>query len=307
MNIEQIHPELRKSFGRLPRLPLHNRLFVALFGVLMRLVPAPQAGPGVTIENRILKSAGARIYRPEGALSGAGLLWIHGGGLIGGRPAQDDSICGALARDLKLVVVSVKYRLAPAHRYPAAIDDCFEVWQWLQRSARDLGVDPARLAVAGQSAGGGLAACLAQRVFDGGGVQPAAQALLCPMLDDRTATRHELDAIEHPLWNGRSNRAAWTWYLGQPAGLPSVPSYASAARRGDLAGLPPTWISVGNLDLFHDEDSRYAERLQEAGVSCQLHVSPQAPHAFEVVAPDARPSRELFMALYRFLGATLGL
>jgi acetyl esterase/lipase len=307
MNADRIHPELRQAFKRFPSLPFHNRLFVALSGVLMKLIPAPQAGPGVTIENRKLNNAGVRIYRSEGALSGAGLLWMHGGGLIGGYPALDDFVCGAFARDLKLVIVSVKYRLAPAHKYPAAIDDCFEAWQWLQQSAHDIGVNPARIAVAGQSAGGGLAACLAQRILDSGGVLPAAQALLSSMLDDRTGARHEFDKIDYPLWTNRSNRAAWTWYLGQPAGQPEVPSYAAAARRKDLAGLPPTWISVGDIDLFYDENCRYAERLKEAGVPCQMHVSPQAPHGFERLVPNATLSRALLLSAYRFLGESLGL
>ncbi len=307
MKVVQIHPELRQAFKRVPRLPFHNRLFVALSGALMKLIPAPPAGPGVMIENRTLKNAGVRIYRPEGVRSGAGLLWIHGGGLVGGYPAVDDFVCAAFARDLKLVIVSVKYRLAPANRYPAAIDDCFEAWQWLQKSAHDLDIDPARIAVAGQSAGGGLAACLAQRIFDGGGVRPVAQALLCPMLDDRTATRHELDAIDYPLWNNRSNRAAWSWYLGQPAGQLGAPPYASAARRENLQGLSPAWISVGDIELFYDEDCSYAARLQEAGVPCQLHVSPQAPHGFERVVPDAPLTRALVLSLYRFLCDSLGL
>jgi acetyl esterase/lipase len=307
MNIDRIHPELRHAFRRLPSLPFHNRLFVALSGVLMRLIRVPPAGPGVSIQNRKLNSAGVRIYRPAGVLSGAGVLWIHGGGLIGGRPAQDDGLCAALARDLGLVVVSVKYRLAPAQRYPGAIDDCFEVWQWLQQSARALGIDPARIVVAGQSAGGGLAASLAQRILDAGGVQPAAQALLCPMLDDRTATRKEFDGVDYPLWTNRSNRAAWAWYLGQSAGLPEVPKYASAARRENLGGLPPAWISVGDIELFYDEGRRYTERLREASVSCLLHVSPQAPHGFETLVPDAPLTRKLFRSLYRFLGVSLGL
>jgi acetyl esterase/lipase len=307
MEANQIHPELRQAFKRLPSLPFHNRLFVSVSDLLMKLVPVPPAGPGVSIENCKLANASVRLYRPEGARSGAALLWMHGGGLIGGSPAMDDFVCAAFARDLHLVIVSVKYRLAPAHKYPAAIDDCLESWQWVQRSAPELGVDPARIVVSGQSAGGGLAACLAQRILDSGGVQPAAQVLLCPMLDDRTALKHELDRIKFPLWTNRSNRAAWTWYLGQSAGQPGVGPYASASRRTNLAGLPPAWISVGDIELFYDEDCRYAERLKEAGVPCQLHISPQAPHGFEHLVPNAAPSRNLIQAAYRFLDDSLGL
>lgn len=307
MNSDQIHPELRQSFKRMPTLPLDNRLVVVFAKALMKVIPVPKAGPGVAIENRKLNSARVRIYRPDGPLSGAGLLWIHGGGLIIGRPEQDDRICAKLARDLSLLVVSAGYRLAPKHRHPCAIDDCFEVWQWLRESTPALGVDAARIAVAGQSAGGGLAACLTQRILDGGGAQPAAQLLFCPMLDDRTAARGELDAISYPLWNNRNNRAAWGWYLGQKPGGLEIPAYAAASRRESLRGLPPAWISVGDIDLFYEECRRYAQRLEEAGVPCQLRVVPQAPHAFESIAPDAPLTRQLLSSAYRFLGESLKL
>ncbi len=307
MNIEQIHPELREAIQRFPKMPLHNRFFVTFFKLLGKIIPGSKTGPGVGVEDRKLKTASVRIYRPEGALSGAGLLWIHGGGLIIGGAKLDNRTCGALARDLNLVVVSVEYRLAPEHPFPAAIDDCFEAWQWFQQSARELGVDPARIALSGQSAGGGLAAALAQRAHDAGGVQPAAQALFCPMIDDRTATRHELDDIAYPLWPNRSNRAGWSWYLGQPAGAAKLPPYAAAARREDLTGLPPAWISTGDIELFYDEDRDYAERLQQAGVPCQLHVSPGAPHGFEVLVPDGALTQAMFLSAYRFLSAALGL
>ena len=143
-----------------------------------------------------------------------------------------------LARDAGILVANVEYRLAPTHQYPAAIDDCVEAWQWLLQSAGELGIDPARIAIAGQSAGGGLAAALALRVHDAGGVQPAAQILFCPMIDDRTALRSELDGNDYLMWNTRHNRQAWSWYLGQPAGAPEVPAYAAPARRDDLSGLP---------------------------------------------------------------------
>jgi acetyl esterase/lipase len=307
MNNLPMHPELRALFERIPTLPLHNRIVVACANTLMKFMPTPKAGPGVAVENRRLGKTSVRIYRPERALSGAGLLWIHGGGLVIGRPEQDDRTCARLARDLGLVVIAVKYRLAPKHRFPAAIDDCFAAWAQIQDAARDLGIDPKRIAVAGQSAGGGLAACLAQRIHDAGGTQPAAQVLFCPMLDDRTAVRRELDAVEYPLWGNRSNRAGWTWYLGQPAGALEVPAYAAASRREDLTGLPPAWISIGSIELFYEEAVRYAERLQNSDVPCCLHVAQNAPHAFESIAVDTQLSRELFESAYRFLGNTLRL
>jgi acetyl esterase/lipase len=125
------------------------------------------------------------------------------------------------------------------------------------------------------------------------------------MLDDRTATRRELDAIAYPLWRNRSNRAGWTWYLGRPAGAPEVPPYAAASRRENVTGLAPAWISAGSIELFYDEVVRYAERLQTAGVPCRLHVARNAPHAFESIAVNTQLSRELFASVYRFLQDTL--
>jgi acetyl esterase/lipase len=239
-------------------------------------------------------------------LSGAVLLWIHGGGLVTGNAATNDRECAAFARELGIVVVSVEYRLAPRHPYPAALDDCYSAWNWMLAAARELGIDPARIAISGQSAGGGLAASLVLRVRDAGGIPPAAQALMCPMLDDRTGARLELDAIDHRVWNNRSNRAAWSWYLGQPAGSSTVPAYAAAGRCSSFVGLPAAWIGVGDADLFFEEDRRYAERLIEAGVSCELHIVPMAPHGFEMLAPEASLTREYFRSYCSFLGRLLG-
>jgi len=170
-----------------------------------------------------------------------------------------------------------------------------------------LNIDPTRIAVGGMSAGGGLAACLAQRILDCGGIQPAAQTLIYPMLDDQTAVNRDLDLLQHPLWNNKNNRAGWTAYLGHEPGQPSDLAYAVAARRQDLAGLPPAWIGVGDIDLFFDENRIYSERLNSASVSCDLHVVPMAPHGFQVVVPQAQVSREFYEKNYRFLIQTLDL
>lgn len=307
MHIDKVHPELRQSIGRIPPIPFHNRMFLTLLNLLSRLPRKAATVSGVSVTEQTLGQARVRIYRPAGALSGAGLLWIHGGGLIIGTAAMNDRECSTWARDLQLVVVSVEYRLAPRHPFPAAIDDCFAAWQWLQQAAPGLGVDPARIVVAGQSAGGGLAASLAQRVRDSGGVQPAAQALFCPMLDDRTAAQVELDTLKHRIWNNRNNRAGWSWYLGHPPGQAQLPPYAVPARRDDLAGLPPAWIAVGDIDLFYAEDRAYAERLQRAGVPCIFYPVPMAPHGFESFAAEATPTRDLYRDYYHFLRRVLAL
>lgn len=307
MNISEIHPELQEVFKRIPRLPVHRRWGLYLTRLLLKLMPDKSDRSGVTLEDKKLGKASIRIYRPEGTHSGAALLWIHGGGLVMGTAAQDDQECYAYARKLNLTVISVEYRLAPEHPFPAAIDDCFEAWQWLQASAQDLGLDPSRMAIAGQSAGGGLAATLAQRIYDAGATQPAAQVLIYPMLDDRTATQKALDPINHLMWNNQSNRSGWGWYLDKPAGTPTIPPYAAAARRENLSGLPSTWIGVGDVDLFYTECGEYAQRLTDAGVNCQLHTVAQAPHAFERMVPRASISKTFYGEIHQFLRASLAL
>ncbi|MET0379182.1 MAG: alpha/beta hydrolase [Spongiibacteraceae bacterium] len=307
MHINKVHPELRKVIGRIPPIPFHNRLFISTINFLSKIAPRAKSLPGVILTEKSLNSAGVRIYRPEKLPSGAALFWIHGGGLITGNAAMNDRECASYARELGLVVVSVEYRLAPKHPFPAAIDDCYEAWQWLQTAAKELGVDPSRIVISGQSAGGGLAASLAQRIHDQGGVQPAAQALFCPMLDDRTAARKELDAIKHRIWNNTNNRVGWFSYLGQPAGVAAVPAYAVPARREDLSGLPSTWISVGDIELFYAEACEYSQRLKSAGVNCELYEIPMAPHGFEAFVPNAPITRALYADFYQFLRKSLGL
>jgi acetyl esterase/lipase len=302
MDIQQVHPELRKAYSRMPALPIHNPAFHFVFNLLMKLMPARiKPAAGVDIEDRSVGKCTVRIFRPEGKASGAGLLWIHGGGYIMGNAGMNDRECTALARELKLVVVYVDYRLAPRHPFPAALDDCFDAWNFMQTSAGGLGIDRERIAVLGQSAGGGLAAGLVQRLADTGGVQPATQLLMYPMIDDRTAANRELDQIKHFFWNNKNNRGAWGWYLGQPPGLDEVPAYSVPARREDLSGLPPTWMCVGEVDLFYKEDCAYAERLKAAGVPCELHISPQTPHAYDFIAPESSLTKATMHDCYRFL------
>ncbi len=306
MELSKIHPELRNTVGRIPLIPAHWRSFIFLMNTMLRVMPKPHSVAGICIEETAVGTTGLRLYYPAQA-SGAALLWIHGGGLITGRAAQDDRLCVRYAQQLGLLVVSVDYRLAPRHPFPAAIDDCFAAWQWLQQQAPDLGIDPRRVAISGQSAGGGLAASLAQRLQDDGGIQPAAQALFCPMLDDRTAANRALDAINHRIWHNRSNRAGWRAYLGHAPGTAFVPAYAVPARREQLAGLPPAWIGVGDIDLFFAEDRTYAEQLQAQGVNCEFYVAAQAPHGFETLAPRSSIARAMFESNFAFLRKTLGL
>lgn len=238
------------------------------------------------------------VYRPRstGARTG-GLLWIHGGGYMIGSPGQDDDLCRRFCRELGVTVASVDYRLAPERQYPIPLEDCYAALLWL---AEQPGIDRSRIAVAGASAGGGLAASLAQLAYDRNEVALRAQLLAYPMLDDRTAERSDLDQRGLRLWDKASNRFAWAAYLGD-----ADPSDAVPARRVDLSGLPPAWIGVGTLDLFYDEDLRYAERLRAAGVSCHVEEVPGAFHGFDGVAPDARVSRDFFASQCAMLRGAL--
>ncbi|WP_074015266.1 alpha/beta hydrolase [Actinomyces polynesiensis] len=241
-----------------------------------------------------------------GGGNGGALLWIHGGGLVVGAAVQDDARCIAVAEALDIVVASVDYRLDPQDPYPAAIDDCHTAWGWLVHRAAQRGIDTARLAIGGQSAGGGLSAALVQRVHDEGGPQPTAQWLFCPMLDDRTAADHGHDAVHHFVWTNDSNRVGWSSYLGQQPGAATTPPYAVPARRTDLSGLPDAWIGTGDIELFRDEDRACAEALTRAGVDCTLDEVVGAPHAFETYAPRAPVTRGYMHCATEWLRARVG-
>lgn len=261
---------------------------------------------GVHISEHRSDGARVRVLLPKDRTPTGALLWMHGGGFVVGSPRPDDRRCAEFARELGIAVICPYYRLAPKHPFPAAIDDCFAAWQWLQDHADELEIDPERVVIGGESAGGGLAASLAHRIHDEGGTQPAGQLLVYPMLDDRTAAKRELDAENNPVWNNSSNHLGWSAYLGREPGGPVVPEYAVPARRGDLRYLPPCWIGVGSLDLFLEENRDYARRLEESGVSCMLLEMDGACHGFIAVAPNAEVSRASTRSQLEFLRQRLG-
>ena len=279
----EFHPDLRRAARIIPKqmvTPLTVPFIRAAERMLWRRPPRH-------VEVLTLPSgAGVRLFRPQGATApGPGLLWIHGGGYVIGRAAQDDTLCRRYATELGATVASVEYRLAPEHPYPAALEDCYSALQWLVRLPS---IDPARVAIGGASAGGGLAAALALHTRDRREISLAAQLLVYPMLDDRTVGR-TFENPGHRLWNQSSNKFGWSAYLGG-----ADPEVAVPARHTDLSGLPPAWLGVGTLDLFHDEDLAYAERLKAAGVPCEVEVVPGAFHGFDGVAPKAEVSRSFF-------------
>lgn len=259
----------------------------------------PVDGVEVTVRG-LPGGAAVRVHQPVGRERPSGaLLWVHGGGTVIGTAAQDDRLCSELARDVGVVVVNVDYRLAPEHPFPMPLDDCAAALAWLRSSAAELGVDPARIAVGGASAGGMLATALAQRTTDED-APVAFQLLAYPMLDDRTNLRADHGGRGRFLWTPPSNRFAWTSYLGHPVSEDGEDRpYAVPARRVDLAGLPPAWIGVGSLDLFHDEDLEYAARLRAAGVACDVHVEPGMYHAADAFLGDTAAGTARFRAAMR--------
>ncbi len=286
------HPDLKKA-RFLPRSLMGPRSLPLIRWLSAR---ALRRGAAIAQSMTVSASASVRLFgwqRVNPANPTPAVLWIHGGGLIMGNAVQDHLYCEQVANELGVAVASVEYRLAPEDPFPAGLDDCFAALHWL---AAQPGIDPARIAVAGGSAGGNLAAALAVRARDEGGVKPCFQLLLYPMLDDRTVLRSDLDRSSMRMWSPKANQFGWNSYLMGKAGGVAVPALAAPARAEDLSGLPPAWIGVGGSDLFHDEDVAYALRLQEAGVECALDVVPGGYHAFDVIEGSAPVSQRFIAA-----------
>jgi acetyl esterase/lipase len=295
-------PEIVPRVGRLKAIDVDKVWARWLIGFGPRLMPVRRV-PGVAFTKERAGSVHVRTYRPERP-SGAGLMWIHGGGLIGGAAAMDDLFCADTAKQLGLTIVSVEYRLAPKHPFPAAHDDVYAGWTWFAERLEAWGLDRDRIAVGGQSAGGGLSAGLVQRLTDEGHTL-AAQWLWTPMLDDRTAMRTELDDLGHLVWDNRANRYGWNAYL-RSVDREAPPPYASPGRREDLTGLPPTWVYASDVELFHDEVVDYATRLRAAGVETTLDIAPGVPHAVESTATDTQAAATILAKGRAWLAAHLG-
>jgi len=288
----KIHPELQQAAKMSPTFTA-SRKNLWFIRSLMFLMPPQKIPNDILVENILIPRQDGqtkirlRIYKPKSITAPTPvLLWLHGGGYVMGRPEMDDRSCIQYVRELGIMVVSVDYRLAPKHPFPAALEDCYATLKWVVSHAQELNVDSQRIAVGGNSAGGGLAAALAQLAHDRQEIQPVFQLLVYPMLDDRTVLRADIDDSNNITWNQKSNRFGWESYLGGVCGAEDVPAYSVPARREDLSGLPPAWIGVGALDIFHDEDVAYAQRLKECGIECEMEVIPGAFHGFDVFDPQ---------------------
>lgn len=308
LDYDRLDPELAAIIPALPQelanLGRHN--LVALRESL-DAAPPVEFDDDVEIEERIVSTAtgDVRVYihrRPSEAVQ-PGLLWIHGGGYILGSAL--DARARRIAAQLDCTVVSVDYRLAPEHPFPAGPEDCFAALEWMAQHTEALRIDPARLAIGGASAGGGMAAGLALMNRDRGGPALAFQLLIYPMIDNLHETA-SAEYTNHPVWNRQTSFNAWEMYLGGTPGREASP-YAAATRAEDLSGLPPAYVCVGAEDLFRDEDIDYARRLIAADVPCELAVFPGLFHGAEGFHPTARLSQRFESTMHGVLAANLGL
>ncbi len=297
-------PELRTWAVLITSIPM-NALTLPLIRLLMSIRSRP--GPGVTVtEFRVGKDATEVLVLAPAAqgVPRPAVLFLHGGGMCAGSAQLEIEPAARVVQAIDAVVVSPNYRLAPENPFPAGLDDCSATLRWMVEHADELGIDPGRMAVCGTSAGGGLAAAVAQRAFDEG-IPLRAQVLVSPMLDDRTALRSDLTGKGELTWSPRSNRWAWTAYLGREPRMADAPQYAAPARRSDVAGLAPAWIVVGDLETFHDECVAYAKKLEADGVTCELVVVPGMYHTAEGVARNAHSIRELEASMMSFFRSYL--
>jgi acetyl esterase/lipase len=243
-----------------------------------------------------------RIYRRAGSEPSAVLLYFHGAGILGRSIDVCDGICRRYAFESDVAVAALEYRLGSEDDEIGPVEDCHAALVWLAEYSAHLGFDPARIGVAGDGAGGSLAAGTSLLAKERGGPQPALQMLVYPMLDDR----HEV-----PDWAKRSgiqwayefNALVWRMFIGSSAGGPDVPAHRAPARAVDLSDLPRAYLEVGELDTVRQDSEEYAARLREAGVEAELHVMPGAPHGFDLVAPRSSLTRRAFAERLRLLSS----
>jgi len=307
----RVEPGTVANLDRLPRWDLRSIETIRTSYAEVAAAPVPR-DPRVQRSDVVIPGSEgrpvvrARVYRPVGAAGALPcLIWFHGGAYIMGTLDENDDRLDRMVIELGCAVISVDWRLAPEHPYPAGLDDAETVWRRVAEDPTAFGVDPNRVVVGGASAGAGLAAALCLRLRDIGVPQPALQLLVYPMLDDRELTA-SINAIEDPghwgLWHLAANQLVWEAYLGPLAGG-DVPPSAAPARAVDLTGLAPAFLGVGDVDAFLDENLDYAARLSRAGVPTELHVYPGVIHGGFGARPSTPRTAQFLRDVYGALAS----
>ncbi|MGI5458673.1 alpha/beta hydrolase [Streptomyces sp. CA-249302] len=289
--------ELRAGMGAAT--PSDEQLSCAgFFEVENRVVPGPEDAPDLSL----------LVCRPARAAAGPRpvFYFAHGGGMVIGNNRVGVEVVLDWARQLDAVVVSVEYRLAPEDPHPAPVEDVYAGLVWTAGHAAEIGGDPARIVVAGTSAGGGLAAASTLLARDRKGPRPIGQVLMCPMLDDRNDTPSAVQMAGRGVWDRSANEQGWTALLGDLRGTPEVPAHAAPARAEDLSGLPPAFLDVGSAETFRDEVVAYASGIWQAGGTAELHVWPGGFHGFDTLMPQAALSQAACAARLTWLRRLLG-
>jgi acetyl esterase/lipase len=292
----RLDPELAAIAAMAPQLDLRDvgaarKGMAAIAAQLAAAGAAPRDDRVVTEERRIPGPAAGlqvpvRIYRPRSSGRSRPLLvYLHGGAFCLGDLESEHARCLNICGELGFPIVSVDYRLAPEHPFPAGVEDSYAALVWAARNAAELGGDPARLAVGGASAGGGLAAGVALMARDRGTPPLAFQLLIYPVLDDRLDTPSMRAFVDTPIWDRPNTEQMWRHYLGRPSG--EVSAYAAPARATDLAGLAPAYLMTAEFDPLRDEGIEYASRMLAAGVPTELHNYPGAFHGFDQMGATA--------------------
>jgi acetyl esterase/lipase len=257
-----------------------------------------------TTEHYATAADGAQVkmrwFAKDGAAPGSAVLFFHGGGYIFGHIDLFDGPLSRYVSASGVPMLSVEYRRAPEHPFPTPLEDAYAALRWLHDHVSELGVDPDRIGVMGDSAGGGMAAGLTILARERGGPKIARQILLMPMLDDRTRTP-DPHIAPYALWSYDDSATAWPALLGETAGGPDVPATAAPGRLDDATDLPPAYIEVGQIDVFRDEDLSYATTLSRAGVPVEFHLHPGVPHEFDSIAFDSDVARRAMADRVRVL------
>lgn len=309
-----LDPELATALAALPRSANGSLLDLTDIPALRKnlaaaaaQLPAPEPDPRAAVTTHVVtRPDGTKLdvvlFRPRDAPEPApALAWFHAGGQVIGSAHEDAEYHAGLALALNCVVAAVDYRLAPETSAPGAAEDGYLAYTSLLEHAGELGIDPARIGIAGASGGGAPAAATALMIRDRGGVAPCLLALSYPMLDDRNDTPSSHQIIDLGVWDRRENLLAWSAVLGERAGTDDVDAYSAPGRAMVLHDLPETFVAAAQYDVFRDENIAFASRLLAAGVPVELHVYPHAFHAWDRFAPQAGLTKTFERTWHAFL------